>query len=89
MHWIGAKPAVPASGSLHCQVKTRYRQPDQACELTETGLTSTRVTFAEPQRAVTPGQFAVFYLDQRCIGSARIDRTGSLTESTQGSREAC
>jgi tRNA-specific 2-thiouridylase len=89
MHWIGAKPAVPASGSLHCQVKTRYRQPDLACELTETSLTSTRVTFTEPQRAVTPGQFAVFYLDQRCIGSARIDRTGSHSQCAQRSSEVC
>jgi tRNA-specific 2-thiouridylase len=89
MHWIGARPEIPASGLLRCHVKIRYRQPDQVCELSRIGRSSTRVTFAQPQRAVTPGQFAVFYLDQRCIGSARIERAGSRAAGSSESREAC
>jgi tRNA-specific 2-thiouridylase len=31
-----------------------------------------RVRFAEAQRAVTPGQWVVFYAGRRCLGGGRI-----------------
>lgn len=37
---------------------------------------SLRISTAEPMRAVTPGQFAAFYLGDQCLGSARILRPG-------------
>ena len=67
-HWIsGAEPKFP----LNCQVKIRYRQNDQECAVKKIkqGL---RVTFKEPQRAVTPGQFAVFYDNEICLGGGKI-----------------
>jgi len=72
--WIGTPPAATESGKpLHCTVKLRYRQPDQACEVTATGDGRLRVRFRTPQRAVAPGQFAVFYAGERCLGGAVID----------------
>ena len=68
--WVDEVPELP----LRCVAKTRYRQPDQSCllEATEEGY---RVTFDEPQRAVTPGQSVVFYQGDVCLGGGVIERT--------------
>ena len=39
-------------------------------------FSSLTVSTAEPQRATTPGQYAVFYIGDECLGSARIERVG-------------
>ena len=70
LHWtdrIG--PLQP----LRCSVKTRYRQTDIPCLLTPLANGSVAVRFDSPQKAVTPGQSAVFYLDDVCLGGAIID----------------
>ena len=70
--WINASPpALP----LHCCAKIRYRQADQKCEIlpAEAIGDKVRVRFEVPQRAVTPGQYVVFYLRDRCLGGAIID----------------
>jgi tRNA-uridine 2-sulfurtransferase len=69
VHWIaGAPPAA----SFGCTVKLRYRQRDQACELHLRDDGSCRIRTREPQRAVTPGQSAVFYDGEVCLGGAII-----------------
>lgn len=71
IHWVAdAPPTLPAQ--LVC--KHRYRQPDQACTLikTETGY---EVQFDAPQRAITPGQSAVFYDGEVCLGGGVIEQT--------------
>jgi tRNA-specific 2-thiouridylase len=81
IHWINAPPPLP----LRATAKTRYRQSDQACliEPCEPDTTSLqldkivnshyRVTFDQPQRAITPGQSVVFYQDDICLGGGIIE----------------
>ncbi|MDA8362640.1 MAG: tRNA 2-thiouridine(34) synthase MnmA [Gammaproteobacteria bacterium] len=69
VHWIsGEPPSLP----LACRAKTRYRQPDQDCVLHRLPDGGVRVDFAIPQRAITPGQSAVFYRDEVCLGGGII-----------------
>ncbi len=75
MHFIGPPPAEwAAARPLRCQVRTRYRQPDQAASMTRGADDTARIAFDQPQRALTPGQFAVIYAGERCLGAGRIDR---------------
>lgn len=70
--WIGATPTGLPTG-LVCAARVRYRQSDQTCTVRQEHDTL-QVKFAEPQRAVAPGQFVVFYTGDRCLGGAVIDR---------------
>jgi tRNA-specific 2-thiouridylase len=69
MHWINPGDA---SGQSACGVKTRYRQNDLACLVQRSGDDGWRVTLDRPARAVTPGQYAVFYRGERCLGGGII-----------------
>jgi tRNA-uridine 2-sulfurtransferase len=76
-HWIGAPPDAWAAGRPYrCTAKIRYRQPDQACTVTRTGDRAFEVSFVQPQRTPTPGQYVVLYDGDRCLGGATIDRVG-------------
>jgi tRNA-specific 2-thiouridylase len=68
-----AQPTVPASAHFECTVKTRYRQSDLACEV-QVGAGGVRVWLRAAARAVTPGQYAVFYRGDECLGGGVISR---------------
>ena len=70
LHFVDREePQAP----MHITVKTRYRQDDIDCEFIPNGDGTARVMFASPQKAVTPGQSAVFYKDDVCLGGGIID----------------
>lgn len=58
MHYIsGEAPVEPFSA----QVRIRYKAPEQEAVVTPLDAENVQVTFSRPQRAITPGQAAVFY----------------------------
>ncbi|STX51330.1 tRNA (5-methylaminomethyl-2-thiouridylate)-methyltransferase [Legionella busanensis] len=71
IHWLALyEDKLP----LTCYAKTRYRQPDQACVISPAIDTGHCVMFSTPQRAVTPGQYIVFYDRNQCLGGAIIEK---------------
>ena len=71
LHWVDRQPIREP---LRCTVKTRYRQTDVPCVIEPIDDESIKVIFDEPQIAVTPGQSAVFYLDEVCLGGGIIEQ---------------
>jgi tRNA-uridine 2-sulfurtransferase len=67
IHWIAEKPSMP----FKCMVKIRYNQILQECEVIE-NQEQFKVKFNTKQRAITPGQSAVFYLNGICYGGGVI-----------------
>ena len=73
VHWIRPDLALAAGEDRRYQVRIRYRQPLQGGVLhaQPDGL---YIVFDEPQRGITPGQFAVWYApDGEMAGSGVID----------------
>lgn len=64
MHWIsGQAPAFP----LECEVRLRHRQALQMAT-----VDGNSVRFDELQKAVTPGQYAVLYKEDVCLGGGIV-----------------
>ncbi len=78
VNWIeGAAPDM----HFACTAKFRYRQPDQHVQVTVSG-SGAHVVFEKPQRAVTPGQWVVFYQGDLCLGGGPIDEVEPLKKIT-------
>ena len=78
LSWVsGEAPALPC----RCAAKTRYRQTDQPCHITQIEQGVATVVFDTPQRAVTPGQSVVFYQDEICLGGGVIEQTDNPLET--------
>jgi tRNA-specific 2-thiouridylase len=69
LSWIAGHP--PDDGRLHA--KTRYRQADVACGLRMSGKDRLNLQFDQAQWAVTPGQSAVLYDGEVCLGGGIIE----------------
>lgn len=85
LEWvIGAPPAA----QFQCKAKVRYRQQDQPCEVRVLPDHRVEVHFSTPQRAVTPGQYAVFYDGDECLGGGVIESTAKLASGHRELAEA-
>ena len=71
LHWVDRQPIRKP---LRCTVKTRYRQADIDCEIIPIHDDCIEVRFDQPQIAVTPGQSAVFYQGEVCLGGGIIEQ---------------
>lgn len=69
VNWI---PEQPKEKEFDCFAKFRYRQPDQKVHVT-IEKDRIKVDFYEQQRAVTPGQYVVFYTERECLGGGVIE----------------
>jgi tRNA-uridine 2-sulfurtransferase len=85
MHWIDTEEAG-ADATLECAVKTRYRQQDLPCTLRAAGRDHWQVSLNVAARAVTPGQYAVFYEGERCLGGGIIARRWN-SQAARGAAE--
>ncbi len=75
MNWI---PSKPTQTSFRCNAKFRYRQDEQGVSVTVKPNGELFVLFDEKQRAVTPGQYCVFYNETQCLGGGVITQAYKL-----------
>lgn len=80
--WIGEAP-IQEGETLRCTAKFRYRQGDQPVEATLQG-DKLYIRSLVPQRAVTPGQSAVLYCGDVCLGGAVVEKVLDAGKVTNG-----
>ncbi|MBV9619838.1 MAG: tRNA 2-thiouridine(34) synthase MnmA [Gammaproteobacteria bacterium] len=68
-HWL----VPPRAADFRADLKVRYRQREQPARLEPQDDGTMRVSFEQPQRAVTAGQYAVAYEGDLCLGGAVIE----------------
>jgi tRNA-specific 2-thiouridylase len=69
IYWVSGEPP---SKSFRAQVKIRYKAHDAWAMVTLLDNSQVHVFFDEPQRDITPGQSAVFYVGEFCLGGGVI-----------------
>lgn len=71
INWIQRKNAEALKEGVQCSIRIRYRQALQEGTLIEVDGTL-YILFQRPQRGITPGQFAAWYINDELIGSGVI-----------------
>ncbi|MCR5581310.1 MAG: tRNA 2-thiouridine(34) synthase MnmA [Pseudobutyrivibrio sp.] len=69
INWIDT---TDTRDEFKCKAKVRYRMIEQPCTVKRIDKTTAQVVFDEPQRAITPGQAAVFYDGDVVLGGGTI-----------------
>jgi len=69
VNWI---PFATPDAPVHARVRIRNRHEPADAEIIPLSDTTARISFSEPQRAITPGQAAVFYSGEQVLGGGWI-----------------
>lgn len=78
VHWIAEEPpaALVRDKMMECHFRFRHQMALVPCVLTLNQDGTVWVTAVRAVRALAPGQFAVFYKGEECLGSGKILRLG-------------
>lgn len=74
VNWVSGEPPV---GTFSAHVKIRYKSEAKAALITPIGADRFHARLMEPVRDITPGQAAVIYVGDACIGGGEIEQSGS------------
>ena len=84
-NWVSGAPPDEA---FRAEVKIRYRSQPQSAKLHCLANERVRIAFDEPQRDITPGQAAVVYHDDVCLGGGVIVKFEDEQDELQASDQA-
>ncbi|CAL1285266.1 unnamed protein product [Larinioides sclopetarius] len=72
-YWIN-KPSVSFENgeTFRCEFRFQHREPLVNCLMYQDSEGRLQIYLEKPLRALTPGQYAVFYTGEECLGSAKI-----------------
>ncbi|XP_064139441.1 mitochondrial tRNA-specific 2-thiouridylase 1 isoform X7 [Loxodonta africana] len=88
VHWVREEPpaALVRDKMMECHFRFRHQMELVPCVLTLNQDGTVWVTSVKAVRALTPGQFAVFYKGDECLGSGKILRLGPSAYTLQRGR---
>uniref|UniRef100_G3Q5J0 Mitochondrial tRNA-specific 2-thiouridylase 1 n=1 Tax=Gasterosteus aculeatus aculeatus TaxID=481459 RepID=G3Q5J0_GASAC len=88
-HWltIDPPPELIKTQMMECHFRFIHQMPLTPCTVTLNMNGSVWITLSQPIRALTPGQFAVLYKGDECLGSGKIMQLGPSEYTLQRGRE--
>lgn len=88
-HWVtfDPPPELVKTQMMECHFRFIHQMPLTPCTVTLNMNGSVWITLSQPVRALTPGQFAVLYKGDECLGSGKIMQLGPSEHTLQRGRE--
>ncbi|KAK5849198.1 hypothetical protein PBY51_008858 [Eleginops maclovinus] len=88
-HWVTVDPPAELvkTQMMECNFRFNHQMPLIPCTVTLNMNGSVWISLSRPVRALTPGQFAVLYKGDECLGSGKIMQLGPSEYTLQQGRE--